>query len=58
MVAQYHILPHLDYTVEGVPNGNRRLILEEGGHPVNLGLKAKDPFFMPGWKFGDPKYIV
>ena len=51
-------MPHLDYTVEGVPNGNRRLILEEGGHLVNLGLKAKDPFFMPGWKFGDPKYIV
>ena len=33
--------------------GDRRVILEEGGNPVSIGLKRKNPFFINGCSFGD-----
>ena len=38
--------------------GNRRLVQEEGGRPVTLGLKATDPFKIPGCKYGDQDCMV
>ena len=38
--------------------GQRKLVLEEGGQPITLGLKARDPFSKPGCKFRDPQCIV
>ena len=35
-------------------DGQTRLVLEDGGAPVTLGLKVKDPFHNPVCQFGDP----
>ena len=33
------------------------MVLEEGGHPVSLGLYKRDPFHTSGCKFKDPECI-
>ena len=38
-------------------NGDRKQILEEGGHPVSLCLLKRDPFSTAGCKFKDPDCI-
>ena len=35
-------------------DGMTRLIIEDGGAPVTLGLKIKDPFTTSGCQFGYP----
>ena len=39
-------------------DGQTRLILEDGGAPVTLGLKVKDLFGVPICQFGDPECWV
>ena len=36
-------------------DGQTRLVLEDGGAPITLGLKKKDPFETNACKFGDPQ---
>ena len=36
-------------------DGQTRLVLEDGGAPITLGLKKKDPFEKKECKFGDPQ---
>ena len=38
--------------------GKKRIVLEEGGEPVTIGLKRKNPFSTNGCKFGDNQCIV
>ena len=38
--------------------GDRRQVIEEGGEPVSMGLKKKNPFFKPGCSFGDQNCLV
>ena len=40
--------------IETTKDGQVRLVLEDGGAPVTLGLKVKDPFSIPVCQFGDP----
>ena len=40
------------------PIGGRTLVLEDGGLPVTLGLKKRDPFRVNGCTFKDKKCIV
>ena len=39
-------------------DGGRTLVIEDGGLPVTIGLKKRDPFRTPGCTFGDPSCIV
>ena len=36
----------------------KTVVLEEGGHPISLGLKKRDPFAVEGCKFNDTKCIM
>ena len=42
-------------TIGTTKEGKRRLIQEEGGKPVHLGLKKSDPFAIPGCMYEDEK---
>ena len=39
-------------------NGRKTVVLEEGGHPISLGLNKRDPFATDGCKFKYPKCIM
>ena len=39
-------------------DGGRTLVLEDGGLPVTIGLKKRDPFWTPGCTFMDPTCMV
>ena len=39
-------------------DGQTRLVLEDGGAPITIGLKKKDPFETTTCKFGDPECWV
>ena len=39
-------------------DGGRTLVLEDGGLPVTIGLKKRDPFRSHGCTFGDPSCMV
>ena len=40
------------------PDGSRRVVLDEGGCPVTLGLKACNPFKEDGCQFKDPNCLI
>ena len=39
-------------------DGKRKVVLEEGGHPISLGLKKRDPFLTNGCQFNDNDCIM
>jgi len=40
------------------PDGNTRLVMEEAGVPVSMGLKRNNPIKAEGWRFDDGECMV
>ena len=45
-------------TVNDKKDGSKILVIEDGGHPIHIGLKVRDPMRPKGYIFDDPTCFV